>query len=78
MGGQAHLKHAREMGMKCCWTKIRRGFRRQRRKSVFVKTIVICEEVRVYKICNCCVFCCVSDYIMAGSMFLLESGFIKG
>jgi hypothetical protein len=31
MGGQERFKHAKEMGIGCNWTRIRRGVRGQRR-----------------------------------------------
>jgi hypothetical protein len=44
------LKHVRAMGMKCCWTKIRRVFRRRRKRSVFVEIVAVCVKVRVCRI----------------------------
>jgi hypothetical protein len=35
MGGQGRFKHAREMGIKGYWTRIRRGIQRRRRRFVF-------------------------------------------
>jgi hypothetical protein len=30
MGGQERFKHVREGGIKCCWTKIRKGVQRRK------------------------------------------------
>jgi hypothetical protein len=49
MGGQGHFKHAKEMGIKCCWTKIGRGIQRRRGRFVFIKTIAARVKIRTYR-----------------------------
>jgi len=34
MGGQEYFKHARAMGIRGCWMKIRRGVRREKRTGL--------------------------------------------
>jgi len=47
MGGQGRFKHAKEMGVRCGWTKIRRGVQRQRRIGLW---FLDCICGRSYKI----------------------------
>ncbi len=51
MGGQAHFKHARVMGVGGCWTKIRRGVQRKRRHicGFWWASVVDRVESRDYK-----------------------------
>jgi len=49
MGGQGCFKHAREMGVGCNWTKIKRGVQRQRKKvcGFWIASIVNRVESRI-------------------------------
>jgi hypothetical protein len=51
MGGHEHFKHAREMGVGCGWTRIRRGVQGQRREvcSFWIAFVVDLVESKACK-----------------------------
>jgi hypothetical protein len=49
MGGQAHFKHAKAMGVGSSWMKIRRGVRRKKTRQFLVETIVVWVTGRAYR-----------------------------
>jgi hypothetical protein len=72
--------HARKTGRKGGWTMIRYGIRRRNKVCCLVKRKgSFCCKGELARIDSCYVFLrCASDYMMAGSVFWLELGLIKG
>jgi hypothetical protein len=72
--------YARKMRRNGGWTRIRDGIRRRKKVCCLIERSAVfgCKR-KLARIDSCCVFLrCANDYMMAGSVFWLELGLIKG